>query len=495
MKNTLGHYDYHEIDLKSDHSSTKNSITIVIFNRLGSSLLRCQVQSLAKFNAGEHFVQKFTLVTYRRAHQANAILPMKRYYAYFGVLVLSLICGRLIQSVSSYAKLCYDRHKIEKSLFERSEAVVRKYDSSRRRSLTEPLKLSTNTYDDEIMSLEDKRIAQRENATLLMLVRNFELPGALSSMRSLEDRFNKDFHYDWVFLNDVPFSPEFIEATTAMASGKTFYAMVPSEDWNCPDWIDKKKFEERLQLLQERGVLYGGSKSYRNMCRFNSGFFFRQKILESYDYYFRVEPNVEYYCDFPYDPFKVMRRNNKKYGFVISLYEYEDTIPTLWDAVEDFIEDYGEDVNMEENSYEFITNSNIIGKFSPIVDSNTDYNLCHFWSNFEIGDLNFFRSDRYRRFFEFLDSKGGFYYERWGDAPVHSIGAALLLKRDEIIHFDELGYHHAPFSTCPKAYYLRLQQRCQCDEHAEQNIDISANSCLMRWWKFGDGKRFVKYKQ
>ena len=31
------------------------------------------------------------------------------------------------------------------------------------------------------------------------------------------------------------------------------------------------------------------------------------------------------------------------------------------------------------------------------------YNLCHFWSNFEIGDLNFFRSEAYMRYFDFLD--------------------------------------------------------------------------------------------
>ncbi len=33
------------------------------------------------------------------------------------------------------------------------------------------------------------------------------------------------------------------------------------------------------------------------------------------------------------------------------------------------------------------------------------------WSNFEIGDLDFWRGEAYTKFFEFLDSKGGFYYE------------------------------------------------------------------------------------
>jgi alpha 1,2-mannosyltransferase len=34
-----------------------------------------------------------------------------------------------------------------------------------------------------------------------------------------------------------------------------------------------------------------------------------------------------------YDPFLVMQDNKKVYGFTLSLYEYIETIPTLWDAV------------------------------------------------------------------------------------------------------------------------------------------------------------------
>lgn len=33
------------------------------------------------------------------------------------------------------------------------------------------------------------------------------------------------------------------------------------------------------------------------------------------------------------------------------------------------------------------------------------------WSNFEIADLDFWRGEAYTAFFEYLDSRGGFYYE------------------------------------------------------------------------------------
>lgn len=69
------------------------------------------------------------------------------------------------------------------------------------------------------------------------------------------------------------------------------------------------------------------------------------------------------------------------------------------------------------------------------------------WSNFEIGSLTFWRSQAYMDFFEHLDSQGGFYYERWGDAPVHSIGAALFANKSQIHFFDDIGYRHEPFQV------------------------------------------------
>lgn len=61
------------------------------------------------------------------------------------------------------------------------------------------------------------------NATLLSLVRNNELEDMLGSMRDLERTFNRKFKYPWTFINDVPFSDEFIKKTTAEASGEVFY--------------------------------------------------------------------------------------------------------------------------------------------------------------------------------------------------------------------------------------------------------------------------------
>ena len=38
----------------------------------------------------------------------------------------------------------------------------------------------------------------------------------------------------------------------------------------------------------------------------------------------------------------------------------------------------------------------------------------------------------YEEYFKHLDKAGGFFYERWGDAPVHSLGAVMLLNSTEV---------------------------------------------------------------
>jgi len=63
-------------------------------------------------------------------------------------------------------------------------------------------------------------------------------------------------------------------------------------------------------------------------------------------------------------------------------------------------------------------------------------------------------------------SDPGFYYERWGDAPVHSIGAALFAKKEQILWFSDIGYRHEPFMHCPQEEE-HTRGRCSCNPHGK----------------------------
>jgi len=82
-------------------------------------------------------------------------------------------------------------------------------------------------------------------------------------MRQIEDRFNREFHYPWTFLNDEPFTQEFRTLTTGMASGKTEYGLIDKDEWSPPPWIDTVKAQRRMEEMVEKDIIYGGSVSYR----------------------------------------------------------------------------------------------------------------------------------------------------------------------------------------------------------------------------------------
>jgi hypothetical protein len=63
---------------------------------------------------------------------------------------------------------------------------------------------------------------------------------------------------------------------------------VPVEHWSIPAWIDEERAKKAREDMEERNIIYGGSLPYRHMCRFQSGFFWRQPILDEYDWYWRV---------------------------------------------------------------------------------------------------------------------------------------------------------------------------------------------------------------
>ncbi|OLL24876.1 Glycolipid 2-alpha-mannosyltransferase 2 [Neolecta irregularis DAH-3] len=167
-----------------------------------------------------------------------------------------------------------------------------------------------------------------------------------------------------------------------------------------------------------------------------------------------------------------MEDSGKVYGFTLSLPEDAKTIPTLWETTKAFMAKFP-DMVAKENFIEFISN-----------DGGNSYNGCHFWSNFEIGNLvnlsglshclsqNFWRNVSYSTYFDYLDQTGGFFYERWGDAPIHSIATAMFLKPEQVLFFNDIGYTHSVFTHCPNEPEFR--HKCHCNP--ADSIDLNGLS-------------------
>ncbi|KAJ2447335.1 alpha-1,2-mannosyltransferase ktr1 [Coemansia sp. RSA 1797] len=301
-------------------------------------------------------------------------------------------------------------------------------------------------------------------ATFVILARNSELHALRTTVRQLEDQFNARHNYPYVFLNNEPFTDEFKHAMEWATSGDCHFGLVPYEHWSVPSWVDNVRAKWAAATMDEH-VPYGGSSSYRKMCRFQSGFFFRHKLLDPFDYYWRVEPGVEFTCAIHGDPFRFMVENHKSYAFTITLREFPATVHSLWATTSAFRALYPDYV-VPNNTLRWLTADN--GK----------YNMCHFWSNFEIASLAFLRSKQYMAYFDFLDHAGGFFYERWGDAPVHSLAVAMFLNKSQVHYFDNIGYYHRPFQNCPTDPGFNSQY-CFCN--ANRSMLHHPDSCTRAW--------------
>ncbi|KAF3902672.1 hypothetical protein AA313_de0200330 [Arthrobotrys entomopaga] len=408
----------------------------------------------------------------------------------------------------------------------------------------EPGLLKINeTYDKPFVTgcLEPATDLPRANAAFVVLARNKELDGVIQSMKSIERHFNHWFNYPYVFLNDGEFNETFKETVKKYASSNVEFGQIDKSMWGFPDWVNHEEAKEAIAKQGDRVIMYGGMESYHHMCRFYSGFFFNHPLLDKYKWYWRLEPDIKYFCDITYDPFIHMERYNKTYGFTIAVKELQETVPNLfryasaykrinnlpttglWDM---FAENPKPATNKKSNLPEDIRKAQVSGK-QPEIDGETmegeKYNMCHFWSNFEIARLDFFRSKRYEDFFKMMDKSGGFWSERWGDAPVHSLAAGVLLDTKDIHYFRDFGYRHTTIQHCPAnapgkqlkrepfyhpedlsrnkkiatqddAYWANFDTpkhnglgcRCRCDTDTEE-VEGRPGSCIPEWVNVAGG--------
>ena len=130
-----------------------------------------------------------------------------------------------------------------------------------------------------------------------------------------------------------------------------------------------------------------------------------------------------------------MIESNKTYGFTIAVKELRETVPNifryasaykrlnnltskgLWEM---FVEPQEtpevpkEDPNppLPEDILQNDPGRNSLPDIEPEAMEGEKYNMCHFWSNFEIARLDWFRSKEYNDFFQMMDRSGGFWMER-----------------------------------------------------------------------------------
>lgn len=293
-------------------------------------------------------------------------------------------------------------------------------------------RLHKSYFDEAVLESSVRDDEFRVKGALVLLCRNKDLPIVKRLVKSFERTFNHVYKYPYLVFNDSSFDSNFKDTLSSLTDASIEYFEIDKSLWSIPPHID-------VDLAKANWTNEPGDRgaSYRHMCRFYSGLLPMHPSLDKYDYYWRLDADAVYYCDIPYDPFWLMKKWNKKYAFTMVLGEQFSTIRTLWQTTVKF---------MESHSDLLHPNSFIKSFVNP---KSNYYNLCQFWNNFEIVSVGWLRSPEYQSYFRFLDQAGGFYYERWGDAPIRTLAAGMLLEPRDVHYFRDIGYFHYPHIAYP----------------------------------------------
>ena len=87
-----------------------------------------------------------------------------------------------------------------------------------------------------------------------------------------------------------------------------------------------------------------------------------------------ASPAVSFFCSVTYDPFRLLAQRNKVYGFVITVVENMNTVPTLFSAVGRHLERRG--LEPEGPLWSFLTRRG--------DDGDEHFSGFHFWTNMEV---------------------------------------------------------------------------------------------------------------
>ncbi|VVB92993.1 Glycolipid 2-alpha-mannosyltransferase [uncultured archaeon] len=238
------------------------------------------------------------------------------------------------------------------------------------------------------------------------------------SLSLLDVNFNDKFKYPVIIFHE-DINENLMKKIREATRSKVQFEKVIFE---IPDFLNK---EEIPELVYVDGDCF--SMGYRHMCRFFSGIIFHHPALEDYDYYWRLDTDSFLLDNINYDVFQFMQERDLEYGY-IDIFKDEPASKGLWDTTKKYIED-----------------NNIKPEFLHKFTSNGVWDRSYYYTNFEIAKLDFWRSDEFMNYFEYLDRSGGIYKYRWGDHVIHLLAISIFVPENKVHRFSDIAYQHQGF--------------------------------------------------
>jgi len=268
--------------------------------------------------------------------------------------------------------------------------------------------------------LNERWPPDRPRGAVVLLIGNRTVSSSGVLFRSFaqhfDENFNNAFDYPVIIFHESDVDEAGKLNLRSLTRSTLYFQRV---DFRLPPFINASLISTHCDGLARFGF------GYRHMCRFHAMKIYDEPILASdtLDYIWRLDDDSLLTKPVKYDVFRYMREHRLRYGYVLKSSDSSDCVYGLEDAVQEYCEN------------KKMTPS-FVWRMPTIV-----------YNNFEVSDVSLWRSTGYRDFIDFIDSKGGIFYHRWGDAPIKSLAVSLLLREDEVHQFNDIGYSHQGMST------------------------------------------------
>ena len=239
------------------------------------------------------------------------------------------------------------------------------------------------------------------------------------SLSLLDVNFNNQFNYPVIVFHE-DFTETLMEDIREATRSNLQFEIVKFE---IPSFLNKDEVPEFVYAGD-----FGFPIGYRHMCRFMSSLVFQHPATKDYDYLWRLDTDSFILDTVDYDVFKFMHDNNYMYGYMYIEKDHPSVVEGLWGITKEYIKAH-----------------NIKPTFLHKFMSNGEWNRSYYNTNFEISNLDFWRSNEFLNYFNHLDRAGGIYKYRWGDHVIHLLAISMFMPENKVHKFSDIPYQHQSF--------------------------------------------------
>ncbi|KAJ9447916.1 hypothetical protein DIPPA_33285 [Diplonema papillatum] len=272
-----------------------------------------------------------------------------------------------------------------------------------------------------------------------------QLGKLLRTLTTLTEHFNGRNRYPIVVSHDSRdvFTPAYTAAAEAAAGGaRVSFVMATARHWAIPSGVNAS----RIVLFRNRRTNRADSVHHRQRNRYLVGFLLRDRVFDGVEYVIRIELGAIFLCEIPFDPFVLMQREGKDYGFSSSFQGDDRVMPSLSRRVAAFIRKPDSNHAWKKDPTFRVSHPPGVQLLFPRLRSPR----CIASGAFVAVSLSFVRSPSFAASFRALDATGGFIYEHWSFDAAVSMLASVLLPEAQWYYFESvavsspLAGHHVP---------------------------------------------------